>query len=763
MRSINSPGVQITERDFSATQVVAAGTNVFVTGFAAEGPTDVVLDITSVPELENIYGKPTTPAERYFNHTCRQVLNSRGNLLTSRLPYGTESGTVDAALQYSALLYPVLSANNTFKLGAPTHLSLNEDEYRSIMEGNYTWAGAYTATGTSTTTTSVVSTLAVNSTLSAAKLAEIATIDSTFTVDFTTPGFATFTFDQPVTTTFATGDVNFKYDTTTKTSSITGGFIIVNKAQTIVDHTYSGFYVSLTDNERIGPSTDFDSINAIYSLTGTNEFYSIPDVKLAFPLTAPYNNPKDSISEIVERTQSYFFGDDYYRDSVLLNVFKLYRSNNEPQKLSMYLAETHAGSFDQTKRELSITGAGKVRSFYLEDTVNVNSSNIKILINPEVSFRVDWTSKESNTPPLKVRVEPEAQAAFALGVYMPTYLEVVNKRLGNIPAKLIRSLELIQTTETTQVDIIPDAGLSTINAWVDPITELYDDETRRDVLDINTAIDTGWRTIYNIFNNFVTNTRKDCVFISDPLRNIFVNGVVKTMGVKGSQFTTAIYTPLKRSYIDSSSSYCTTYGNWVKILDPATDKYTWTPFSGFAAAIYCNTDASGHPWDAPAGLNRGVVTNINDIAFNPNQKQRDYLYTIAVNPVVYFTGDGYTVYGQKTLQTKPSAFDRLNVRRLFLALERATVSVAKYFVFEPNTEITRSRFRNTLTPIFELAKQTQGLYDYLIVCDDRNNTPANIDSNELVVDIYIKPVRTAEFILINFIATRTSQNFQELI
>jgi phage tail sheath protein FI len=235
------------------------------------------------------------------------------------------------------------------------------------------------------------------------------------------------------------------------------------------------------------------------------------------------------------------------------------------------------------------------------------------------------------------------------------------------------------------------------------------------------------------------------------------------MGVKGSQFTTAIYTPLKRSYIDSSSSYCTTYGNWVKILDPATDKYTWTPFSGFAAAIYCNTDASGHPWDAPAGLNRGVVTNINDIAFNPNQKQRDYLYTIAVNPVVYFTGDGYTVYGQKTLQTKPSAFDRLNVRRLFLALERATVSVAKYFVFEPNTEITRSRFRNTLTPIFELAKQTQGLYDYLIVCDDRNNTPANIDSNELVVDIYIKPVRTAEFILINFIATRTSQNFQELI
>jgi len=118
---------------------------------------------------------------------------------------------------------------------------------------------------------------------------------------------------------------------------------------------------------------------------------------------------------------------------------------------------------------------------------------------------------------------------------------------------------------------------------------------------------------------------------------------------------------------------------------------------------------------------------------------------------------------KKTLQNKPSAFDRINVRRLFLTLERAVQRTLKYFVFEPNTEFTRTRVRNTITPVFELAKNTEGLYDYLLVCDERNNTPDIIDRNELAVDIYIKPVKAAEFILVNFIATRTGQNFEELV
>ena len=152
-----------------------------------------------------------------------------------------------------------------------------------------------------------------------------------------------------------------------------------------------------------------------------------------------------------------------------------------------------------------------------------------------------------------------------------------------------------------------------------------------------------------------------------------------------------------------------------------------------------------------------------DLAVYPKQKHRDQLYKIGVNPIANFPNDGFVVFGQKTLQAKPSAFDRVNVRRLFLYLEKAVRATVKYYVFEPNTLFTRTNVVNVLTPIFEKVKNTEGMYDYLIVCDERNNTPFVIDQNELVVDIYIKPVRAAEFILCNFYATRTDQNFSELV
>ena len=175
------------------------------------------------------------------------------------------------------------------------------------------------------------------------------------------------------------------------------------------------------------------------------------------------------------------------------------------------------------------------------------------------------------------------------------------------------------------------------------------------------------------------------------------------------------------------------------------------------------TDANYQPWVAPAGFTRGVVTGITDLAFYPKQKQRDQLYKIALNPVVFFPNEGFVIYGQKTAQKQPSAFDRINVRRLFLTLENQTNTVARSFVFEPNTLFTRTQIKNILTPIFDNAKNTSGLYDYLLICDERNNTPSVIDDNTLVIDIYIKPVRTAEFILVNFYATRTNQNFSEIV
>jgi phage tail sheath protein FI len=188
----------------------------------------------------------------------------------------------------------------------------------------------------------------------------------------------------------------------------------------------------------------------------------------------------------------------------------------------------------------------------------------------------------------------------------------------------------------------------------------------------------------------------------------------------------------------------------------------WAPFSAYAAGVYAYNDHVEYMWAAPAGITRGKFDAI-DLAINPNLKQRDRFYEISLNPVVYYQGDGYVVMGQKTLQTKPTAFDRINVRRLFLSLERSTARTLRQFVFEPNTTFTRSRVVTSLIPLFDLAKGTSGLYDYLIVADERNNPINVIENNEMVVDIYIKPVRTAEFILVNFVATRTGQDFQELL
>jgi hypothetical protein len=274
----------------------------------------------------------------------------------------------------------------------------------------------------------------------------------------------------------------------------------------------------------------------------------------------------------------------------------------------------------------------------------------------------------------------------------------------------------------------------------------------------------NWKSVVDSLVVFAQDRRKDHITLIDPLRHIFVqgrNGVASKDTTKN--FSQHIFYPMKHLMSVVNTNYAATYGTWVKQYDPTQDKNFWAPPSGVVAASFATNDSVYQPWFAPAGFTRGLITNALEIALRPNQKQRDQFYKIGVNPIAWFPGDGYVIFGQKTLQAKPSAFDRINVRRMFLYLEKAVRKTVKYFVFEPNTFATRQNIIAVLTPIFQRVKSTQGCYDYLIVCDDRNNPPAVIDNNELVIDIYLKPVRFAEFILVNFYATRTDQNFGELV
>ena len=756
-RSINSPGVQITETDLSNYQQIAGGTTVLVPGFAAQGPTDEVRLITSITEFEQIYGPPTTPAEKYFYYSSKEVLNSTANLLTTRLPYGSGNGA-GFATQYSALLYPVLSSSNSYTIGEPTHITFNEDTYVNILQNNISWAPITNGVElTSTTITPVVSTITAINTTSAAALCAVAAIDQSYGLTINTNLTSiTLTFDVSV------SSINFIGGPATFANNVfNAGIVVINNSQTSVNEFYEGYYVSLTDNKEIIQGSEFAAVKSMFTLSAQDSFLSVPTTRLGFSLSGDATTEgSKSISEVIEFIPTWNFGLSSYQDSLIVSLFKIRNSTYEPDTLIYSLVESHIGSLNSRRNDEFNNTA------FLETKINTSSPNLKLLVHPTISKKTDWSTLGSNsTPNRSVRLTDNTKALYTPGVFAPTYTFEQDKKTGSVNQKIERALSLVSTPETLLIDIVVDAGLSTINATTSS-GGYYDDLapiTQTQLTTEGSATINRWKDTFNVFNNFVTNTRKDCMYIADPLRQIFVNGNLKTLSVRNNSFTQNIYNPLKNLLNGVNTNYAAIYGNWVRSYDLFLDQDIWLPISGFAAAIFAKTDETAQPWVAPAGLNRGIVNNITDLGFNPNQKQRDFLYTISVNPVVFFSGDGYAIYGQKTLQNKPSAFDRINVRRLFLTLERATQQALKYFVFEPNSEFTRTRLKNTLTPILELAKNTQGLFDYLIVCDERNNTPDVIDRNEVAVDIYIKPVKAAEFILVNFIATRTGQNFQELI
>ncbi len=891
-RTIESPGVEINELDLSQVATAPVGTNSYVMGFANQGPTYELINVSNLSEQERIYGVPTNASERYFYNTCKDILQANGNLLACRLPYGEGLGL---GSDYSALLYPVfgvpsvsatsqtlLSQCSSYYFGQPIHVTLTQTQYNEWLAGQVGDNPSNWTTGSTT-------------------IADAATGIS------------------------SAGDAN------------KAGLIVLNSAKSSVNQYYEGYYIAFADNSRMD-GVVYDYVQRAESLgptTSAVNWINLTDATLDFALTGTQLN-RGSISETIEFIPDYNFGDPEYNDSLIFALFKFSKSvYATDQKLSFILQETYTGSLDSNKTRIGFSGTAE--NAYLENIVNSKSQYVKVLVNPAISkITGSWDGKgkivrlysrpytnsssvssagvpsvgsydlsamnpynletayvkpqanvaaggtssaymdlsagsytltvhfsattmdvpvsawawdlgdgttidigpsstvthaytgytESNSS-LTVRLTGELDgsagnyilSAFGLTIlpyltsYGPfTYGDIAvatgtyqtsdittSKRIGcyvgstgvatgaadqSLIKKVETALTLAENSEQIPIDVVCDAGLTTIwsatrNTNTCSVSSSVYYDSYDDSLSINAyalsalqdestgsscTLATDFKTMLNVLQQFVANTRKDCILLADPLRQVFIQGSNNlTLSDISKNFTQNILTPLKNLFGAANSNYVATYGNWAKVYDSNSDIYVWLPMSGNVANIITNVDRTRYPWIAPAGLNNGVVTNIVDLAINPNQKQRDLMYRNGLNPVVYFPGDGYVVWGQKTLQKKQSAFDRINVRRLFLTLEKSTLAAMRYFVFEPNTVFTRTRVLNTLKPLFEIAKNNDGVYDYLLVCDERNNTAEVIDNNELVVDIYLKPVRAAEFIRVNFVATRTDQNFEELV
>lgn len=256
----------------------------------------------------------------------------------------------------------------------------------------------------------------------------------------------------------------------------------------------------------------------------------------------------------------------------------------------------------------------------------------------------------------------------------------------------------------------------------------------------------------------ICEVRKDCVAFVSPTMDAVVNA-------DPADLPDNIITERndRNTGLGISSSYAVMDCNWKYTYDKYNDTYRWVPLNGDIAGLCVRTDNERDPWWSPAGLNRGQIKNVVKLAYNPMKADRDQLYVNGINPVVSLQGQGVVLYGDKTLLSKPSAFDRINVRRLFIVLEKAIATAAKYFLFEFNDTFTRAQFRNMVEPYLRRVQAARGVYDYRVVCDETNNTPEIIDSNQFVGDIYIKPARVINFIQLNFIAVRTGVAFDEIV
>lgn len=213
----------------------------------------------------------------------------------------------------------------------------------------------------------------------------------------------------------------------------------------------------------------------------------------------------------------------------------------------------------------------------------------------------------------------------------------------------------------------------------------------------------------------------------------------------------------------TTSNYFATTGSTVYVYNKYLDRYDWITTNGYLAGLCANTDDVAEPWFSPAGFNRGQILGAAKLSFNPKNTDRDTLYKAAINPITNFPGQGIVLFGDKTFTQKPSAFDRINVRRLFIVLEKAIATAAKFQLFELNDEFTRAMFRNMTEPFLRDVKGRRGVTDFLVVCDETNNTGQVIDTNRFVADIYIKPARSINFITLNFVATRTGVEFSEIV
>jgi len=371
------------------------------------------------------------------------------------------------------------------------------------------------------------------------------------------------------------------------------------------------------------------------------------------------------------------------------------------------------------------------RSIYYQKVINEQSQYVRVRSHPQNSSgnTANWgqrvTGQGGNTNVIfdNIGFSANANTSISVGGYMS-----LRGGADDTPSagQVATAYSLLENDEIYDISLVPTGGLAGSNV-VSVVNSLTGGSKRNDVV----------------------------VFCSPEYTDVQQSDSDSTKATNVVEFRNSGLSNLSSSYVVMDSG-------WKYQYDRYNDVYRWIPLNADIAGLCARTDFTNDPWFSPAGINRGQIRNVVKLAFNPNKAQRDTLYKAGVNPVISSPGYGTILFGDKTLQIKPSAFDRINVRRLFIVLKKAITAAARSQLFEFNDSFTRAQFRNIVEPYLRDVKGRRGITDFKVVCDSTNNTGEVIDRNEFVADIYVKPARSINFISLNFIATKTGIDFTEV-
>lgn len=717
-----SPGVAVVEKDFSAIVPAVSTSRGAFAGAFQWGPVMSPTQVTSENELVSIFGKPVDgnfksffTAANFLSYT-NALLVARADATGARNAVAAISGTVTSATRTAA--GSGYTSVPTASFSAPDVAGGIQATGTVALSGGAVTAVTVSAGGTTYTSPTII--------FSAPQVAGGVTATGTLTVAsgvitavvITVAGSGytsapTATIGNVGSGTGATiGSVTIAASTILATLSITNAGTGYTSAPTVTISGGAGSgatftAVITTGGVKINNSTDY--IAAFSTGAGTvGEF------------AAKYPGALGN-SLLVSICDSVGFSTWAYKD----NFNTAPGTSTYATSVGGTLDEVHVIVIDEDGLWTGTPNTVLEKYAYLSKASDAKSSNgstnyYKNVVNTDSAY-VYWMDH----PTLGTNWGTTAAA----------------KTFASLSAPIARSL-------SGGVDDLATTDANVMNAWA-----LFADDASYDISLIPVGAATS--TVANYVISNICNVRLDCVAFVSP-QNTSTGEVITGYG---STATTAI-----KAYRDAlpSTSYAVMDSGYKYQYDRYNDVYRFVPLNGDVAGLCARTDNTNDPWFSPGGLNRGQIKNVVKLAINPTKADRDVLYQAGVNPVVTFPGEGTVLFGDKTLLAKPSAFDRINVRRLFIVMEKAIATAAKFQLFEFNDSFTQAQFRNLVEPFLRNVQGRRGITDFKVVCDGTNNTGEVIDSNNFVADIYVKPNRSINFITLNFIAARSSISFTEI-